>query len=120
LLPQELNWSIRNGIWDEAADLGLADCIECGCCDFVCPSHIPLTSWFRFGKSEIQLQNRERRLAESARQRFEAREARLARIKMERQQRIENKKRALDTDEDKQKKIADAIERVRTRQGRDS
>ncbi len=120
LLPQELNWSIRNGIWDDAADLGLSDCIECGCCDFVCPSHIPLTNWFRFGKSEIQLQKNERHLAETARQRFEARESRLARIKMERQQRIEHKKRALDNDDDKQKKIADAIERVRSRQGRDS
>jgi len=120
LLPQELNWSIRNGVWDEVTNLGLSDCIECGCCDFVCPSHIPLTSWFRFGKSEIQVASRERQLAETARNRFEAREARLAQIKLERQQRIEHKKRALDNDGDKQKKISDAIERVRSRQGKDS
>jgi electron transport complex protein RnfC len=120
LLPQELNWSIRNGLWNDATDLGLADCIECGCCDFVCPSHIPLTDWFRFGKSEIRLLDKERHQAETARQRFEAREARLALFKLERKQRIEDKKRALGNDDDKQKKIAAAIERVRSRQGRDS
>jgi len=120
LLPQELNWSVRNGVWNDATDLGLSDCIECGCCDFVCPSHIPLTEWFRFGKSEIRLLDRERQQAEAARQRFEAREARLAQLKLERKQRIEDKKRALGNDDDKQKNIAAAIERVRSRQGRDS
>jgi electron transport complex protein RnfC len=120
LLPQELNWSIRNGVWDDAVDLGLSDCIECGCCDFVCPSHIPLTDWFRFGKTEMRLIEKERRSAEAARQRFEAREARLALLKKDRKQRIENKKLALGTGDDKQEKIAAAIERVRSRQGKDS
>jgi electron transport complex protein RnfC len=120
LLPQELNWSIRNSLWDEASDLGLSDCIECGCCDFVCPSHIPLTEWFRFGKSESRVREHERRQAEAARQRFEAREVRLALLKQERQQRISEKKRAMTGKEDKQKKIADAIERARSRQGGDS
>ena len=32
LLPQALNWSVRNGLWDDTRDLGLSDCIECGCC----------------------------------------------------------------------------------------
>ncbi len=27
----------------DAAAAGLADCRECGCCSYVCPSHIPLT-----------------------------------------------------------------------------
>jgi electron transport complex protein RnfC len=120
LLPQELNWSVRNGLWDDAVNLGLSDCIECGCCDFVCPSHIPLTNWFRFGKSEMRVQSAERSQAKAARQRFEAREARLARLKLERQQRIEHKKNALDNDGHKQREIADAIERVRSRQGKDS
>jgi electron transport complex protein RnfC len=120
LLPQELNWTIRNGVWADVPDLGLSDCIECGCCDFVCPSHIPLTAWFRFGKSEMRSLEKERRSAEAARQRFEAREFRLAQLKEERKQRIENKKLALGTGDDKQKKISAAIDRVRSRQGRDS
>jgi electron transport complex protein RnfC len=120
LLPQQLNWSIRSSLWDETAELGLADCIECGCCDFVCPSHIPLVDWFRFGKSELQMLAEERGKAESARLRFEAREARLARLKQERKQRIAEKKQALGTSSDKQKNIAAAIERVRSRKGGDA
>ena len=117
LLPQQLNWSIRSGLWDETMELGLADCIECGCCDFVCPSHIPLVDWFRYGKAELQRLAVERNEAESARQRFEAREARLARLKLDRKQRIAEKKRAMSNSGDKQKNIAEAIERARTRKG---
>jgi electron transport complex protein RnfC len=115
LLPQELNRAIRNGLWDDVMELGLADCIECGCCDFVCPSHIPLVDWFRFGKSELHLLDQERVRAEAARQRFEAREARLERLKRERKKRIEDKKLALQENSSKQQKIAAAIERVRSR-----
>jgi electron transport complex protein RnfC len=120
LLPQALNWSVQNGLWDESRRHGLSDCIECGCCDFVCPSHIPLVDWFRFGKSELRLLDLERDSAESARQRFEARETRLARLEQERKRRIEEKKRALSDDRQKQKKIAAAIERAHSRQGKDS
>jgi Na+-translocating ferredoxin:NAD+ oxidoreductase RnfC subunit len=31
----------------------LFSCIECGCCDVVCPSHIPLVQQFRVTKGEI-------------------------------------------------------------------
>lgn len=120
LLPQALNWSIRNGLWGETSELGLSDCIECGCCDFVCPSHIPLVDWFRFGKSELELLSLEQSHAEAARQRFEARETRLARLKLERKQRIAEKKRALRENSEKQLEIAAAIERVRSRQGKNS
>jgi electron transport complex protein RnfC len=120
LLPQALNWSARNGLWDDARDLGLSECIECGCCDFICPSHIPLVDWFRFGKSELRLLEQERNNAEAARQRFEARESRLERLKRERKQQIEEKKRTLRNDSEKQKKITAAIERARSRQGKDS
>jgi electron transport complex protein RnfC len=120
LLPQQLNWQIGSQQWDAAVDSGLSDCIECGCCDFVCPSHIPLVEWFRFGKSEIKLLQKERHKAAVAKQRFEARETRLARIKQERRQRIEEKKRALGNRRDKQEKIAASIERARKRQAGDS
>ena len=36
-----------------AGALGLADCIECGCCAYVCPSQIPLVDWYRSGKSAL-------------------------------------------------------------------
>jgi len=115
LQPQHLQWTVRNALWDETTDGGLADCIECGCCDIVCPSHIPLVSWFRHGKSELRRLEAERLAADTARQRFEAREARLARLKRERKQRMLEKKQALRGDKEKQERIAAAVERVRSR-----
>ena len=120
LLPQQLNWQIVNQQWDDAAEYGLADCIECGCCDFVCPSHIPLVEWFRFGKAELQSLAAEREFAAAARQKFEGREARLARHKMERRQRMEEKKRAMRDDAKKAKKLAEAISRARSKQDRNT
>jgi electron transport complex protein RnfC len=118
LLPQQLDWLIRNQQWDDAADCGLPDCIECGCCDLVCPSHIPLTSWFRFGKSELRSLAIERKQAETAKHRYEARDARLLRIKQERRQRMDEKKRAIMDKAKKQKKLAEAIRRSRIREDR--
>jgi electron transport complex protein RnfC len=115
LQPQHLQWTVRNGLWEETAEAGLGDCIECGCCDIVCPSHIPLVSWFRHGKSELRRLDTERQAADSARRRFEAREERLARLKQERRHRLEEKKRALRGEKEKQERIAAAIDRVRSR-----
>jgi len=114
LQPQLLHWVTRNGLWDDSAVSGLTDCIECGCCDFVCPSHIPLVEWFRHGKSELRRLATERTAADTARRRFEAREERLARLKRERKQRMEEKKRALGSERAKQERIAAAIERARS------
>jgi electron transport complex protein RnfC len=115
LQPQHLHWTARAGLWDETADAGLADCIECGCCDFVCPSHIPLVDWFRFGKSELRRLELEHDRAEAARRRFAAREARLNLQKQERRARMQEKKRALENDAEKQQRIAAAVERARKR-----
>jgi electron transport complex protein RnfC len=115
LQPQQLHWAVRNGLWDDSAEAGLADCIECGCCDFVCPSHIPLVEWFRHGKSELREVRAERVAADKARQRFEAREARLERLKQERRHRMDEKKRALGDQQKKQERIAAAVERARSR-----
>jgi electron transport complex protein RnfC len=112
LLPQQLHWDIRNGLIDDAADHGLSACIECGCCDFVCPSHIPLTHWFRFGKSEYSSSQEEKKRAELARLRHEARELRLATIKQNRLIRREEKKLSLQDQETQQEKIAAAMQRA--------
>jgi electron transport complex protein RnfC len=112
LLPQTLHWQIRNEQLDDAREYGLNECIECGCCDFVCPSNIPLVEWFRFGKSAVWQLARERESSDLARRRFEAREERLERIKRERSERMEQKKKALRSDAEKKKKIADAINRA--------
>jgi len=115
LLPQTLQWQIRHELFDDASDYGLAECIECGCCDLVCPSHIPLAEWFRFGKSELRALRSERERAEKAKQRFEAREARLEMLQQTREQRLEEKKSALRTEAEKKRRIAAALNRVQER-----
>ena len=57
---------------------GLADCIECGCCDYVCPSQIPLTARFRAARARLDRQAAERRRADEARDRFERHQRRIA------------------------------------------
>jgi electron transport complex protein RnfC len=67
----------------------LSECIECGCCDYVCPSHIPLTGKFVAAKqtqSDIRL---EQRRAQQAEARFRAREERLQRRAQQRQQELD-------------------------------
>jgi electron transport complex protein RnfC len=76
-------------------DYNLFDCIECGCCAVVCPSHIPLVQYYRFAKTESWAREREKRAAEHARERHAAREARLERLERERQARLRKKKEAV-------------------------
>lgn len=81
LLPQQLYWHARAGELDKAAALNLADCIECGCCDEVCPSGIALVSHYRYAKSQLRQQAREKQRAEVARSRHDFRAERLEREK---------------------------------------
>jgi electron transport complex protein RnfC len=37
-----------------ASEFHLMDCFECGCCSYVCPSHIPLVQQFRFSKAAVR------------------------------------------------------------------
>ncbi len=53
LLPNYLAAYSRKGMLDDAKDYHLFNCIECGCCSFVCPSRIPLVHLIRQGKWEI-------------------------------------------------------------------
>lgn len=64
----------------EARDRRLEACSECNRCVEVCPSHIPLLDWFRWGKSELHA----REDADALRARFLARNARLQRERAER------------------------------------
>lgn len=51
LMPHELLAATRRGDAKDLEALGLADCIECGCCDYVCPSLIPLAPRFVAAKA---------------------------------------------------------------------
>ncbi len=94
LLPQQLFWHACADNEAKLRDFGLTDCIECGCCDLVCPSHIPLTANFRIAKGRIQELADEKARAERARRRFEARNDRLEREKLKRDNELTQQKEA--------------------------
>ena len=121
LLPQQLYWFSQSEQWDELESQSLFDCIECGACSYVCPSEIPLVGYFRFAKSEIKHLNAKQVKSDKAKQRFENRENRLARIKAEREEKRRKtaearkfaaKNKAEDPD-GKQRAIKAALERVK-------
>ncbi|KAB7623199.1 electron transport complex subunit RsxC [Alkalilimnicola sp. S0819] len=95
LLPQQLYWHARAGDFDKTQEHELFDCIECGACAYVCPSQIPLVQYFRYAKSEIAEQERERKKADLARDRYEFRLERLEREKQEQAEKRRKKKEAL-------------------------
>src|SRR5690554_4656294 len=106
LLPQQLFWYAKAAEFEKAEHLNLFDCIECGACSYVCPSSIPLVQYYRFAKGEIRTQRAEQLKADRARERFEARQARLEREQQEKEQR--RKERAKAAAEAQAKKQAEA------------
>ncbi|PLX33497.1 MAG: electron transport complex subunit RsxC [Hyphomicrobiales bacterium] len=95
LQPLEMMIRIRNEKLSEAADVGLYDCILCGACSWVCPSHIPLVQYFNYARGALRdqdivkqhqdklkgyTQRREERLERIARAKEEARKARKAKM----------------------------------------
>ncbi len=77
LLPQQLQWYAKAQEYEKCEEYQLSDCIECGACAYVCPSEIPLVQYYRQAKAEIQTRHAEAQAAERARQRFDAKKARL-------------------------------------------
>ncbi len=58
LMPNFLGIYGENKIYDEAESYHAMDCIECGCCAYVCPAARPLTQWIRAAKAEITARKR--------------------------------------------------------------
>lgn len=96
LLPQQLYWHASSKNFDLVQDYHLFDCIECGCCAYVCPSQIPLVQYYRFAKTEIWNQERERIKSDHARVRHDFRQARLEKEKQEREEKLRKKKEMLE------------------------
>jgi electron transport complex protein RnfC len=96
LLPQQLYWHARAKDLDRVQDYNLFDCIECGCCAQVCPSHIPLVQYYRYAKNEVWAREEEKRKADIARSRHEAKVARIERQERERKARLRQKKESLE------------------------
>lgn len=45
---------VRSGEYQEAKKIHVLDCIECGCCSYSCPAHIPLLDYCKLAKYEIR------------------------------------------------------------------
>lgn len=120
LLPQQLLWYSKANDLDKAQEYNLFDCIECGACAYVCPSDIPLVHYYRTAKADVRTQQQEKDQADKARERFEARNARLLRDQQEREEKhrkaAEARKQAMQSDGGNAKdKIAAALARAKAK-----
>ena len=86
LLPQQLYWFSRGQEHEKARNHNLFDCIECGACAYVCPSNIPLVQYYRQEKAEIRALDLEATRATEAKARFEAKQLRMEREKLAREE----------------------------------
>lgn len=76
LAPVMILRSLKAGNIDKAKKIGLMDCIECGCCAFVCPAHIKIVQRIRLGKGIVRAKMAEDRIkAELAKKNAEKQEA---------------------------------------------
>lgn len=104
LLPQQLFWYAQAGEYERLESHNLFDCIECGACAYVCPSSIPLVQYYRAAKGAIRLTNIEKEKSDRSRQRFEFRQARIAKEEAEKEaKRLARQKAA----EEAKKKLAE-------------
>jgi electron transport complex protein RnfC len=56
---------LKSGNVDKAKRFGLMDCIECGCCAFVCPAHIKIVQRVRLGKNIVRQKMMEQKQKEA-------------------------------------------------------
>jgi electron transport complex protein RnfC len=106
LLPQQLYWHSRAKEFDKVQDYHLFDCIECGCCAYVCPSSLPLIQYYRYAKTAIWAQERDKQASDRARERHEFREFRKEREKEEKAARHKAKAQVVQKDGDEDSKKA--------------
>ena len=66
LTPVMIIRELKAGNLDKARKFGLMDCIECGCCAFVCPAHINIVQRIRLGKALMRQKMAEQKAKEQA------------------------------------------------------
>ncbi|HUO83276.1 MAG TPA: electron transport complex subunit RsxC [Gammaproteobacteria bacterium] len=115
LLPQQLYWYTRARDFEKVVDYAVFDCIECGCCDLVCPSHIPLVSYFRYAKNEIRGRDVQRERAARAQRRHAERNRRLAQRDAEQQAALDEHTRAAQRARAQPREAAGAIDDIMRR-----
>jgi electron transport complex protein RnfC len=111
LLPQQLYWYASTQNNERLIEHNLFDCIECGCCAYVCPSNIPLVQYYRYAKTTLWQQERERKASDLSRERHEAHQRRLDKIKREREEKLRKKRELLKKKSEAQKSETGADEK---------
>lgn len=53
LMPNYLGIYAQIEMWDFTDKYHVLDCIECGCCGYICPSRIPLVQLIRLAKAKV-------------------------------------------------------------------
>ncbi len=94
LLPQQLFWFAQAEEIDKLQAHHLFDCIECGACSYVCPSNIPLVQYYRASKGIIRQLEADKQKSDRSRQRFEFRQARIAKAEAEKEAKRQARKKA--------------------------
>jgi len=51
LLPLEYVKRVKKGNYTQLSEFNISDCIECGCCSYVCPAGIPIGHYIKIGKN---------------------------------------------------------------------
>ena len=58
-MPTTIAAYARLDLIEEAAAYDAMDCIECGCCTYICPAAIPLVQSIRYAKAAILAKKKE-------------------------------------------------------------
>ena len=61
LVPTQLMKYVKVDHLEEAERWGILDCVECGCCQYICPAKIPLVHWIRLGKNRVTSLKRQKK-----------------------------------------------------------
>jgi electron transport complex protein RnfC len=59
LMPGQMSIALEQKDWDAAAELGVMECKECGCCAYVCPAGRRIVHLVKFGKAELNRRKRQ-------------------------------------------------------------
>jgi electron transport complex protein RnfC len=67
LIPTYLAANAHAGKWEELRRFNILDCIECGCCNYACPTKNPIVQLVKTGKAELaRLKRREEMRSEKS------------------------------------------------------